>query len=445
MQSHRSPPAAILIATAAALAVSGAADAFPDPDATALHPVCRKRVGLTERGNPYLLFEATSETVVAGPGSMEVAAGPEERVGPGRVVLPTSPVPDTVEVRGQRVRVEAVVGAEDVAPLARARGAVLVPWGYAPDCRPLVWSRSARWIDPGVRGVVNAALRPREEWAGDVPTFDVHDPYPWPYPHASRWSRRSPGPLMTADEFFVFVERLPTADRGSDLDAYSELFAWARAHPEIADREPAGSVIRRLRSAPHEEAARRLEVPFAGTWRLRVGFGERTAERWMRTAARPAGAWTPPGTGWEREGPHGFGLEVYVARAPEDLPARSGERDGLVSWGRVLVTHPPRTRGDSLVWTVWLQAHLLDRAVRAEGWGREWLTPGVRRPPDALSYVPLRIVSQPDGRVTATVAEPWSAAGEPVAVELERVSDVTTEATGEPAPPGGGREPPPPG
>lgn len=442
MQSHRSPPAAILIATAAALAVSGAADAFPDSDATALHPVCRKRVGLTERGNPYLLFEATSETVVAGPGSMEVAAGPEERVGPGRVVLPTSPVPDTVEVRGQRVRVEAVVGAEDVAPLARARGAVLVPWGYAPDCRPLVWSRSAHWIDPGVRGVVNAALRPREEWTGDVPTFDVHDPYPWPYPQAERWSRHSGGPLMTADEFFAFVRLLPTRDRTGDLAAYGELLAWARAHPEVAERHPAGSVIRRLRSAPHLEEARALEVPFAGTYRLRVTRGDRTAERWVRTAERPERAWTPPATPWDREGPLGFALDVHATERGETPPGQGRDVAGLAP---LLVSHPPDVRGDSLVWEGHLPAQILDRAMRAEGWERGWLSPAVRRAPDELPYVPLRIVLGPGHRATATVRWPEDAAGEPVAVELERVSDVTTEATGEPAPPGGGREPPPPG
>lgn len=408
-------PFALLLTLTAAVATAGGSSTISAGSASP-SSVCSKRVMTGVRSGEYLLLEATDDTVVAGPGAVEIATGPLSRG--------THPVPDSVAIRGQRVRVEAMAGADSVEALVRERGAVLVPWSYAPDCRPLVWGRSSRWIEPGLRGVVEASLRPRTEWADDVPTFDVLDPFPWPYPYASRWSRRSPGPLMTADEFFAFVERLPTSDRGSDLDAYGELFSWARAHPEIADREPAGSVIRRLRSAPHEEAARRLEVAFAGTWRLRVGLGERTVERWIRTAARPESAWTPPGTDWEREGPDGFGLEVYMARTPEDLPARSGERDGLLSWGRVLVTHPPRTRGDSLVWTVWLQARLLDRAVRAEGWGREWLTPGVRRPPDALSYVPLRIVSRPDGRVTATAAEPWSAAGEPVTVELERVSDV---------------------
>lgn len=407
-------PTALLVTLTAAVATAGASSTI-SPGSASLSSVCSKQVMTDVRSGEYLLLEATEDTVVAGSGPVEIAIGP---LGRG-----THPVPDSVAIRGQRVRVEAMAGADSVEALVRERGAVLVPWGYAVDCRPLVWGRSSRWIEPGLRGVVEASLRPRGEWAGGVPTFDVLTPFPWPYPHSGWWSRRSPRPLMTAEEFFAFVERLPTSGR-SGLDAYRELFSWARAHPEIADREPAGSVIRRLRSAPHEEAARRLEVPFAGTWRLRVGFGERTVERWIRTAARPESAWTPPGTDWEREGPYGFGLEVYMARTPEDLPARSGERDGLLSWGRVLVIHPSRTRGDSLIWTAWLQARLLDRAVRAEGWGREWLTPGVRRPPDALSYVPLRIVSQPDGRVTATAAEPWSAAGEPVTVELERVSDL---------------------
>lgn len=378
-------------------------------------PVCSKRVLTGGRSGEYLLMEATADTAVAGPGTVEIATGLLE--------LGTRPVPDTVVIHGQLVRVEGLAGADRVAGLVRERGAVLVPWGYAPDCRPLVWSRSARWIEPGLRGVVEASLRPRAEWAGDVPTFDVGDPYPWPYPYAGEWSSRSP--LLTADQFFAFVERLPTTGRADDLEAFGDLLAWARAHPEIAEREPAGSLIRRLRSTPYEEAARRVEVPFAGTWLLRVGVGDRAAVRWIRTAARPEGAWTPPGTGWEHEGPFGFVIEVYTVDEVEDLPDADGARGGLLSWDRVAVTHPPEARGDSLVWEARLPARMLDRAVRAEGWGREWLFPAVRRPPDWFAYVPVRIVRAPDGRIMATRS--WRASsGEQVIIELQRVSDVAT-------------------
>lgn len=416
------PSLRLALPLSAALLLGGAAGSRVLPAAPApsifpsAPPVCSKRVLTEARTREYLLVEATEDTVLAGSGRVEIATGPMERG--------TRPVPDTVVIRGQLVDVEALVGADSVAELARERGAILVPWAYAPDCRPLVWGGSARWIEPGLRGVVEGSLRTRDEWAGEVPTFDVHHPYPWPYPHSGHWSRRSQGPLLTADAFLAFVERLPTYGRADDPEAYGDLLAWARAHPELADREPAGSVIRRLRSAPYEEAVRRLEVPFAGTWRLRVGFGAREAVRWIRTASRPGGAWTPPGTGWDREGPFGFAIEAHTKDDVEDLP-EAGGRGEPRSRGQLAVTHPPEARGDSLVWEAWLPAPMLDRALRAEGWGREWLVPAVRRPPDWISYVPVRIVRAPDGRISSTSS--WRApSGERAFIELERVSDVAT-------------------
>src|SRR4051812_36068182 len=59
---------------------------------------------------------------------------------------------------GQRVRLlrwnQAVVPS--------AREAVLVPWAYGPDCRPIPWRERLRWLPEGTRGAVTGWLRPPE-------------------------------------------------------------------------------------------------------------------------------------------------------------------------------------------------------------------------------------------------------------------------------------------
>jgi hypothetical protein len=93
------------------------------------------------------------------------------------------------------------------------REAVLVPWSYRSDCRPIEWTDRLDWIPAGTRGVVTGWLRPREHWLAGVPTYDVE--MAWREPvwtqDESRWTMiGSDEPLMTPEEFLELYRALPT-------------------------------------------------------------------------------------------------------------------------------------------------------------------------------------------------------------------------------------------
>jgi hypothetical protein len=75
---------------------------------------------------------------------------------------------------GQRVRVQMLGGAGALTLGGRVpKEAVVVPWAYGPDCRPVAWTDRLEWIPPGTQGFLTGWLRPRERWLAGVPTFDV--------------------------------------------------------------------------------------------------------------------------------------------------------------------------------------------------------------------------------------------------------------------------------
>jgi hypothetical protein len=156
---------------------------------------------------------------------------------------------------GQLVRLERVGGnGSDELRAARADGveeAVLVPWGYRADCQPIAWDMSARWISPGASGFFTAMLRPRAQWAGNRPTFDVAAAWHQPYPHGQflQYDRPDPRedtlPHLTPAEYFDLYEALPAGAvyRTNREQAATSVRAWARAHPDLAGRYPATEVI----------------------------------------------------------------------------------------------------------------------------------------------------------------------------------------------------------
>lgn len=156
---------------------------------------------------------------------------------------------------GQLVRLERVGGNgndELRAALAGGRNeAVLVPWGYRADCAPIAWDASARWIAPGASGFFTAMLRPRAQWAGERPTFDVATAWHQPYPHGQflQYDRPEPGadslPHLTAAEYFELYEALPhaAAYRTDRAQAATSVRAWASANPDLVRRYPATEVI----------------------------------------------------------------------------------------------------------------------------------------------------------------------------------------------------------
>jgi hypothetical protein len=213
---------------------------------------------------------------------------------------------------------------------------VLIPWDYGADCRTLPWQRSARFLEPGERGLMYAALRDPEHWVDGVPTADFHVPYTQPYPRHARMVLR---PLMSLEDAFRFHHVLPRQDdlRDDAATALAPLLEWARQNPELARQGPAQDMIRRnLHHLTYEEV-RRLEVPVAGTYRFVLDLGDGAPRTfYARTRSAPTSP-SPlePGDDWFHElrppSYAGYILWAESASGPELLgPARTGQPGGYL-------------------------------------------------------------------------------------------------------------------
>jgi hypothetical protein len=164
---------------------------------------------------------------------------------------------------GQRVRVLRSTDASQ----PRDGDAVLVPWAYRSDCRPVEWTDRLDWIPGGTRGVVTGWLRPREHWLADLPTYDVE--MAWREPvwavDEPRWTLTGSGEtLMTPEEFLQLYTALPTVgelDR-SPRSAAERLRRWEQAHPALVARVPATTIL----GNAHRAANARLRASLAGRW-----------------------------------------------------------------------------------------------------------------------------------------------------------------------------------
>lgn len=311
----------------------------------------------------------------AGADTLPAALGP---------VRPVPPAPErghfgpTREgpLHGQIVRVHQLAASADPVlrrALARGNGDVLlVPWDYVADCRPVRWSRSARWVTPGTRGFYWAILRDSAHWSGGLPTLDVHAPQFVPYPGASgferdvrlRRRRDSTFTMLTADELFALYDIFPEPrayDDSTPRDPYAAVepvLQWSRANPHLAERYPARDLISRLLSAAEWERVRAIRSAVAGTWRFRISLPSgdslvlmaRTTERPIRTLESITRD-RPPRSATSIPRAAGYGLLAHVALDSASLP-REGQRsrDTGVQGYLMVVEKPSNEGGDSTVW-----------------------------------------------------------------------------------------------
>lgn len=207
-------------------------------------------------GSTHFIATATADTLHAGPGSVEFyAEGPS--VG-APIRTPERPI------YGQVVRISTVGGlASDTLQALADSGhleAVIVPWAYGMHCRTTAWSLSARWVEPGATGFYVGRLRPREQWVGGRPTFDVGG-YSMPYPHGSfirRYLRRWTDPgekALDVAEFHALYEALPLNEEleRDPRRALRPLQRWEREHPELARRAPAADILQEAYWSLREE------------------------------------------------------------------------------------------------------------------------------------------------------------------------------------------------
>lgn len=195
-----------------------------------------------------LLGSATADTILAGPGDVEPSPGHWGR-GRNRAIY------------GQVVEIERLAGS-DSALLSGAfqtqgnRRVLIVPWDYDPSCRTAVWSRSAQWVPLGEPGTFAVRLRPPQEWAGGIPTFDAFAADLAPYPLGLFFQHGYRGtdalrtqPSLSAAEYFELYLALPEreASQQNPAAAAALMAKWENENPALAVKYPATEILRWVR------------------------------------------------------------------------------------------------------------------------------------------------------------------------------------------------------
>ena len=273
---------------------------------------------------------ALADTVQTGPGDIkyEVAGG---HFGPAR---------DRV-IFGQRVSVEQLSAAERRLLPGNTREMILVPWDYDAACQPTPWSRSARWIPSGTRGIYNARLRAPSHWVRGVPTLDVMAPGGIPYTGHVASTRTNGAPLLSIEELFSIAQLVPDPDsqRIDAERATRPLREWAQQRPELAEREPAKTVVRNAVYTLSTAQMKRVIPSITGTWRFAADVeGDATRVFYGRTHERSTSTWpssVPAQSDTARERPvwelpslDGYYVLTAVNRDIAKLPTGCGNIGG---------------------------------------------------------------------------------------------------------------------
>ncbi|MEW5930168.1 MAG: hypothetical protein AB1941_22145 [Gemmatimonadota bacterium] len=350
-------------------------------------------------GTAHLVATARADTVAAGPGSVRYEVSPGH-FGPGR----------DRAVYGQVVEVERIGGMAARRLEGYAGRAVVVPWDYGPDCKPTPWAGSARWVEPGSRGLFVASLRDTAHWAGGLPTFDVHSPGSDPYPQRTmRRGRSLPADsLLSVDDYFALMELLPHPDRveRAAADAYRPLLQWAERHPELARRYPASRILEIAGGEIEYGRLMGISTPVAETYRFEARLGDGAPRVFhARSRARPTSWWHPASA--DGRPAEGYTLLLAGAAAPDSLPTRVRrdrrvEREGYLS---VLVA--PEPGGGPRTWRGRIEASLVARQFPADSTLRDFARADFARFLDRHrrgepDETPARFVEAPDGSVLVT-------------------------------------------
>ena len=169
---------------------------------------------------------------------------------------------------GQRVRLLRRHGEHDT-----GSEAVLVPWAYRDDCRPIGWTGPLDWIVAVTPGAVTGWLRPREHWLGGLPTFDVE--MAWREPiwaeREPRWHSDEGDPRrMTPEEFVQFYPALPSFEQMErrPAEAAARMREWERAHAALAALAPATTILGGI----YRAAAERHRGALGGRWTAEIAL-----------------------------------------------------------------------------------------------------------------------------------------------------------------------------
>ena len=243
--------------------------------------------------------------------------------------------------------------------------ALLVPWSYGPDCRPMRWDGPALWMSPGEGGLFSGTLRPRASWVNNLPTLDV-TPYLTPYPLVSAFGRSlANGQSLSADELMSFYDALPklslpngnTDNAARERSEYRDaLLAWAAENPDLAARPPVSERVAGIRVTIALAPYANRNSPLAGTWRFVIRVpGLDSAVVFGRTRSSGGNGFIPKAYehadvySLNGTAPFGYYLHMQVAKSVSDLDAltsRSRRNDGYLPAS----FEPELLTGDSTVW-----------------------------------------------------------------------------------------------
>jgi hypothetical protein len=317
----------------------------------------------------HFIATATADTLFAGPGAVRYEVAPGHFGAPGDRT-----------VYGQVVEVERAGGATARVP-GRFTRAVVVPWDYGADCRPTPWTRSARWVEPGTRGLYVASLRDPAHWVDGIPTFDVHTPDSDPFPqHVEPWRLEDEEggtlELLTADQTFALMDLLPLrAEEDADpRKAARPLLEWARANPALARRYPATEILHYVRAGAESDMLGEIDPPLAGTYRFTATLAGRAPVTFFaRTRSAPTTEWDPspvptqPDDPTEPRRPTGYTMLAAGAPTAESLPVDVGatrrmDREGYFS----VLMEPERMADGTQVWRGSIDVELVARQFPAD-------------------------------------------------------------------------------
>lgn len=269
---------------------------------------------------------------------------------PRSVHMIATAAPDTVAVgehgaHGQVVEVERIGGTAAGVLDPSVRRVVLVAWDYDPRCNTIPWAGSARWMEPGTRGLVTALLRDRAHWAGGLPTLDVYTPHSQPYPQRSKRAHLPPDSLLPVEDYFALIGLLRIRGQSDWMDTKVHLpvFQWAERHPGLAGRYPASEITAYARGQIAYARLRSFSAPVAGTYRFEARLGQEAPRVfYLRTPERPSSQWNPPGESalpTEKRDPdkvEGYRFLSCTSPSPGSLtadcaPGRRAPREGTLS------------------------------------------------------------------------------------------------------------------
>lgn len=132
--------------------------------------------------------------------------------------------------------------------------AVLVPWSFGPDCKPVPWNTNtgAQWSPPTTPAVYSGILRPGGRSTSGPHVIDLYmanlQPL-WSDDEAARGRYPGASGFLSPREFLEFYSQLPTDlefDR-RQAGALDRINRWESDHPALSQVEPARSMLASLR------------------------------------------------------------------------------------------------------------------------------------------------------------------------------------------------------